>query len=339
MGIWSQQDEYAGLPVFRFDQERLDDDADDADGADENGAGENDAGENDAGEDGEEFEDLPAPGDVAWCVATAFDEAPWDDVWKLFLESVDTTEITTLMLGYWGADYDTDYTYPVPLLVAAAASFPKLRHLFLGEITAEESEISWINHGDITPIFGAFPNLERFDVRGAQGLTMEPVEHASLRVLRFESGGLPAPIVRAVGASDLPNLEHLDLWLGTDNYGGDATAADLAPVLSGERSPSLRHLGLEDAEIQDEIAEAVAGAPIVARLESLSLAMGTLTDRGAEALLAGQPLTHLRELDLHHHFLSEDMMARVRAALPGVEVDLDDRQKPDGEWFFIEVSE
>ncbi|MEV5826172.1 STM4015 family protein [Spirillospora sp. NPDC052242] len=314
MGIWDLQDEYAELPVFRFDQERLEGDA-------------------------EGLAELPAPGDVAWCVATAFDEAPWDDVWKLFRESVDTTEITTLMLGYWGADYDTDYTYPVPLLVEAAASLPKLRNLFLGEITAEEAEISWINHGDITPIFAAFPNLERFDVRGAQDLALQPVEHAALRTLRFESGGLPASIVRAVGASDLPNLEHLDLWLGTDNYGGDATAADLAPVLSGERLPALRHLGLEDAEIQDEVAEAVAGAPVVARLESLSLAMGVLTDRGAEALLSGQPLTHLRRLGLRHHFLSDPMMERVRAALPGVEVDLDDRQKPDGDWFFIEVSE
>ncbi|RSN61623.1 STM4015 family protein [Actinomadura sp. WAC 06369] len=314
MGIYDLRDEYAGSPVFRFDQSRLDEDA-------------------------EGLPELPAPGDAAWCVATEFDEEAWDEVWKLFRETVDTTGITTLMLGYWGAEYDSDYTYPVPLLVEAAASFPALRHLFIGEITAEESEISWIDHGDITPVFEAFPNLERLDVRGAEHLTMQPVAHAGLRTLRFESGGLPAAVVRAVGASDLPNLEHLDLWLGTASYGGDATPADLAPILSGERLPALRHLGLEDAEIQDDVAEAVAGAPVVARLESLSLAMGILTDRGAEALLAGQPLTHLQKLELRHHFLSEPMMERVRAALPDVTVGLDDRQKPDGEWFFIEVSE
>ncbi len=142
-----------------------------------------------------------------------------------------------------------------------------------------------------------------------------------------------------MGASELPNLEHLDLWLGEDNYGGDATVADLAPFLGGERLPALRHLGLEDSEIQDEIAAAVAGAPVVARLESLSLAMGILTDQGAEALLAGQPLTHLRKLDLHHHFLSDAMVARVKAALPGVEVDLDEQEKPDGDWHYIAVSE
>ena len=32
-------------------------------------------------------------------------------------------------------------------------------------------------------------------------------------------------------AAELPNLEHLELWLGTDSYGGDATVADLADLL------------------------------------------------------------------------------------------------------------
>ncbi|WP_368077460.1 hypothetical protein [Actinomadura sp. WMMB 499] len=184
------------------------------------------------------------------------------------------------------------------------------------------------------------PELECLEVRGGDGLVLEPVEHESLRVLRFESGGLPAGVVRAVGASELPNLVQLDLWLGDDVYGGDAAVTDLAPLLSGERLPSLRHLGLEDSVLQDEIAAAAAGAPVVARLETLSLAMGTLTDRGAEALLAGQPLTHLHELDLSYHYLSEPMMERLRAALPGVEVDLDGgRDEEDDGGFFVDVAE
>ncbi len=81
--------------------------------------------------------------------------------------------------------------------------------------------------------------------------------------------------------------------------------------------------------MQDETATALAGAPVVARLAGLSLAMGTLTDDGAAALLAGQPLTHLHALDLHHHFLSEATAQRVREALPGVAVDLDDPQEAE----------
>jgi hypothetical protein len=203
----------------------------------------------------------------------------------------------------------------------------------------EESEISWIEQSDITPLPTAFPNLERLEVRGGTGLGLQPLRSDTLKVLRFEAGGLPAGVVRAVGASDLPNLEHLEMWLGVDDYSGDATVADLAPVLSGERLPSLRHLGLCNSELQDEIAAAVAGAPVVAGLESLDLSMGVLTDEGAEALLSGQPLTHLKRLDLHHHFLGDEMVKRVRATLPGVDVDLGEHQRPRDEWRYVAVSE
>ncbi|MFD0891882.1 leucine-rich repeat domain-containing protein, partial [Streptosporangium algeriense] len=111
-------------------------------------------------------------------------------------------------------------------------------------------------------------------------------------------------------------------------------------ILSGERLPALRHLGLQDSEIQDEIPAAVASAPSLARLESLALSMGALSDEGAEALLSGQPLTHLKRLDLHHHYLTDPMVDRVRAALPGVEVDLSEQEEPDDdEWRYVAVSE
>lgn len=321
MGVYQHLEEYVGLPVATFNE---DTDVEETEEGDGRGAG---------------GEALPPAGEAAWFVGTSFDEEAFGDVFARFLRTIDTAEVTALIIGYWGAEYDSGAADPVALLTEAAASFPKLRALFLGDITGEESEISWIEHSDITPLFAAFPDLERFDVRGSQGLVLDPIKSDKLTVLRFESGGLPAGIVRAVGASELPHLERLDLWLGEENYGGDATVADLAPFLGGERLPALRHLGLEDSEIQDEIAAAVAGAPIVARLESLSLAMGVLTDQGAEALLAGQPLTHLRKLDLHHHFLSDAMVERVTAALPGVEVDLGDQEKPDGDWHYIAVSE
>ncbi|MFC7639817.1 hypothetical protein ACFQX6_01220 [Streptosporangium lutulentum] len=54
----------------------------------------------------------------------------------------------------------------------------------------------------------------------------------------------------------------------------------LEPILSGERLPTLKHLGLQDSEIQDEIASAVASAPVVARLESLSSPWACSATRG-----------------------------------------------------------
>ncbi|MFC4912626.1 STM4015 family protein [Actinomadura gamaensis] len=281
---------------------------------------------------------LPDAASVAWRVA--FDGTTrWHDALLALLDSVDAERITALVVGWWG--HDGEDRYPADVLVEVADRLPGLRALFFADVVVEENEISWIQHSDITPLLAAFPQLERFEVRGGDGLTLEPLASTSLRALRFESGGLPGEIVQAVVASDLPNLAHLDFWFGEENYnyGREFRVEDLAPLLSGERFPALRHLGLEDSELQDEIAAAVAGAPVVAQLESLSLAMGTLTDEGAEALLSGQPLTHLKRLDLHHHFLTDEMMRRVRDALPGTEVDLDEQQERDEDWLFVAVSE
>ncbi|CAK7283679.1 STM4015 family protein [Streptomyces misionensis] len=291
-------------------------------------------------------EPLPAAGDVAWrldCFTAG--DVPFPEVWQSFRERVNSADVRALVIGPWWEDEYIELGPVLELLLADAEDFPALRALFLADVVGEECEISWLELADVTPVLERFPLLEELGVRGGALLSLRPVRHESLRALRFESGGLPGQVVRAVGACELPALERLELWLGVAAYGGDATVADLAPILAGGAFPALRHLGLQDSELQDEIATAVASAPVVAQLESLSLSMGTLTDAGAEALLNGQPLTGLRRLDLHHHFVGEAMADRLRAALgpAGTEVDLSGRQVPrqwrDEEWRYVAVSE
>ncbi|MEV7785809.1 STM4015 family protein [Streptomyces sp. NPDC088106] len=270
---------------------------------------------------------LPDPGSVAWRIASdTYDpEEPWSEVFARFCEMIDTTRVRALIVGAWENAYETDSTAIIEALVAARHRLPALRALFLGDMESEECEISWIRQTDVTPLLAAFPGLEEFGVRGGNGLLFPALRHDSLRKLVVESGGLPVAVVRGVGASELPALEHLDLCLGTSEYGADSEAADLEPILSGARLPRLRHLALRNSEIQDEIAAVVASAPVVARLEVLDLSLGILGDDGATALLAGQPLTHLKKLDLHHNYLSEPLRQRIRETLEaeGVEVDLD----------------
>ncbi|MEV4353747.1 STM4015 family protein [Nonomuraea sp. NPDC049625] len=268
----------------------------------------------------------PEAGSAAWRLsAHAYDDDLPDHIaecFDWFFEHIDTSQVTAVVIGGWEEPYDGDSSHLVRRLADEAGRLPELRSLFLGAMSPEDCEISWITQSDITPLLEAYPKLERLEVRGGTGLRFSPVRHESLKVLRFETGGLPGEAVRGVGACDLPALEHLDMWFGVDTYGGDATVGDVAGTLGGERLPRLRHLGLQNSQIQDELAAAVASAPIVAGLETLSLAMGGLTDAGAEALLSGQPLTHLRRLDLSHHDIGPEMRARLTAALPGVDVDL-----------------
>ncbi|MFG1780348.1 STM4015 family protein [Micromonospora sp. NPDC049051] len=267
------------------------------------------------------------PSAVAWRLEVEdFDAEPEEfaGLVRALREQVPADAVRALVIGEWGEAYERPL--PVEALVEAAGEWTGLGAVFLADLTWEQCEISWLAHGDITGLLAAYPSLEVLWVRGAQGLRLEPVRHAGLRELRFESGGLPAEVVRAVGACELPALHRLDLWLGRQDYGGDASADDLAGVFSGAGLPALRHLAVCNAEIADAVAAAVATAPVVPRLEVLDLSMGTLTDEGAKALLAGQPLTHLTHLDLEHHYLSEDMAASVVAALPGVRVELSDPQ-------------
>ncbi|OQD56046.1 cytoplasmic protein [Streptomyces phaeoluteigriseus] len=294
-------------------------------------------------------DDLPEPDAFAWRISGGVYDAEeeWTQAFARFCEAVDTTRVRALIVGAWEEAYDSDPSSVVAALVAARERFPALRALFVGDMVVEECEISWINQTDLTPLLVAYPDLEEFGVRGGSGLRFPALEHRALRRLTMEAGGLPAEVVRGVGASDLPALEHLDLWLGTPDYGGDSEAADLEPILSGARLPRLRHLALRNSEMQDAVAAAVASAPVVARLEVLDLSMGILTDEGAAALLAGQPLTHLKKLDLHHHYLSEALQDRIRRTIEteGVEVDLDrddadEEQEDDGTvWRYVAVGE
>ncbi|MFI9629657.1 STM4015 family protein [Streptomyces sp. NPDC052042] len=258
------------------------------------------------------------------------DDKTWEEAFGTFLDTVDPAGVRALIIGQWGESYEETSSYPIGLVIAAADRLTSLEAVFVGDMTMEENEISWIEQSDVTALLDAFPGLLELGVRGGSELVFSPCKHARLRALTVETGGMPAGALRGILESELPALERLDLWLGVSAYGGDADVADLAALLAGSRFPKLTHLGLRNSELQNEIAVAVASAPVVAQLRVLDLSNGTLGDEGAAALLEGQPLTHLECLDLHHHFMTEAVERRVVQELEphGVRVDVSEREKP-----------
>ncbi|WP_406402250.1 STM4015 family protein [Streptomyces uncialis] len=292
--------------------------------------------------------ELPDPASVAWrIVVDSYDsEESWPEAFARFRGAVDIGRVRALVVGSWSDPYENGPQDVIETLCSVREEMPELRSLFLGDISSEECEISWIIQGSVAPLLEAFPQLTEFIVRGGTSLDFAPVRHESLRKLVIESGGLPREVVRGVAESDFPALECLDLWLGTAEYGGDAELSHLAPILAGTRLPALWALSLRNSQIQDEIAAATAMAPVVARLKVLDMSMGTLGNEGAAALLSGQPLTHLKVLDLNHNYLSEEMRDRLRKALEpaGVELDLDgddveEDDEDDEVWRYVAVSE
>jgi predicted DNA-binding WGR domain protein len=243
-----------------------------------------------------------------------------------FLADPAVSSLSAVVIGCWSHEGE-DSSEVVEALVAARDKLPNLRALFLGDIPYNEQEISWIVQSDITPLFDAYPQLEHYRARGGQGLDLGRIKHEHLKSLAIEASNLAAEVARAVGASSLPALEHLELWLGTSAYGADTTADDLKGILTGKGLPALRYLGLCNSEIADDIAKAVARAPVLGRLRVLDLSLGTLSDEGAKALLAAPGVSKLEKLDIHHHYVSQGTVEQLKGL--GIQVDADEPQEAD----------
>lgn len=277
---------------------------------------------------------------VIYRVTLTYDaELSFSELFARFTSNASVSETPGIIIGqFFGEAMEGDTGEVVRLLVSARDRLQALRGIFLPEVISEETEISWIRQSDLSPLFDAYPNLEHLRVRGSDGLAFGTgVRHEGLKSLIIETGGLPPAVLQQVASCQFPALEHLELWLGTSGYGGDGTVNDLKPFLDGGQYPKLKHLGLRDSEIADAVATELAKAPVLSKIETLDLSLGTLSDEGGEALLRSEPMRNLQAIDLHHHYLSNGMMARLRQTFRNVNVS--DQQKGDEDDRYVAVSE
>jgi hypothetical protein len=330
MGIYEHAREFAGLPVVDWDPDRP---IDNPDGA---------AQRLTLGERTAPRGCFPGGGLLARLLGAERPPPPTPvnaATFERFLADPAAGRVVAIVVARWeGEEFCSMPPDRVVEEIAAARDrLTSLRALFLPDVTAEECEISWMQQGDLSPLLSAYPQLEHLRVRGGTGLSFGAIRHEQLRSFVVETGGLPAATVREVAAADLPALEHLELWFGAANYGGDATVDDVRPILSGDRFPRLRWLGLRDCEFADDLARAVATSPLLRRIEVLDLSLGTLGDDGAAALIDSGALASLKKLDVHHHFCSEEMVRRLTSL--GTDVDASDPQEPDDEDRYVAVGE
>lgn len=264
------------------------------------------------------------------------------EIFELFLESPNVAETVAIVFGM-DAEGGSDTTQGgfIDRLEKDRVKLPKLRGVFLGDIIQEENEMSWIKQDDISRALRIFPNLEELRARGQDGLKFQACRHTGLKRLVIETGGMPKEVLHGIEGSAFPELVHLELWLGTDEYGFDGSIADVLPLLNPELFPKLRHLALGNSHLQNEVAAAVAGSPILNQLESLDLSLGVLTDEGAVPLLTSDRLGNLRKLNLHRNYLTKVMADRFLSL--GIEVDVGGQDQPD-QWndeahYYVAVGE
>jgi len=260
-------------------------------------------------------EGLVDPRKYAWRLGfNNEDDVVFDAQVEALLADPDLPEIESLVIGPWSGEMFEDSGPTLrEALLGASPRLTGLRGLFYGDITYESCEISWIRHSNLAPLVNTLPALEELVIRGGSGLRLSGLSSGTLRKLTLQAGGLSGDVVRDVVSANLPELEHLELWLGTRDYGSRSTVHDLQPLLSGKAFPKLTWLGLKNNEQADELAAAMATAPVTSMIKSLDMSMGTMGDEGGEALLRSPAIAALELLVVDENYLSTEMRERLTA--------------------------
>ncbi len=241
--------------------------------------------------------------------------------------------VRALRFGLADREVEANDWGPTLDAILAAPQAAQITELRFDDYSSDDNEISWTPFGDLTAIVG-LPALEVLHIRSGLGGTLGPLALPALRKYVRISGGLDPRELTDLADSTLPGLEFLELWLGTPAYQGDVTVADLAPILAGTVVPALRHLGLVNTMLTDELVPALARSALLPRLATLDLSRGTMTAQGAAALVAhAVAFRHLTAVDLDDNHLTPAEVERVCAALPQVHSasQRDEERAGDGE--------
>ncbi len=244
------------------------------------------------------------------------------------LADKDFPDLTELAIGCWGNPWEESCQEVIDGIVAEAGSFSHIEKLFFGDMDFEECEVSWIMQGDYSALWAAVPQLKELTIKGSTDLELGEICHENLESLTIICGGLPKSVMKSIQNAKLPNLKKLLLYIGIEDYGFDGNGDTVKELLEKSDFPKLDYLGIVDSEIQDELTEIVLGSKYMGQINVLDLSLGTLTDKGGELLLekmADWP--NIKKLDIHYHYLSNEMADKLKN-LP-MEVDVSEGNEED----------
>ncbi|NJO93913.1 MAG: HEAT repeat domain-containing protein [Hydrococcus sp. RM1_1_31] len=242
------------------------------------------------------------PVKIAYVLRNLWDEPYFLDKRDAILCDPQVANLEALVIGFGGFGIDD--------LVKVKKQLKNLEALFIGDLTSDKHQISWIYYKDLSPILKAYAALKFLQVRGNPQFS--PLRHSNLETLIVEAGVLSRHAVTQICSLELPALEHLELWLGTNQYGKTSSIDDLTPILFGDQYLNLIYLGLRNSEYSDDIASALIEASVMKVIKVLDLSMGTLTDKGAEALLKCPTIEQLDLLKVSHNYLSNHAIVKLK---------------------------
>jgi uncharacterized protein (TIGR02996 family) len=255
--------------------------------------------------------------------------------------------LRTLRIGVQRWEHGAD---DVPAILREAATHPfagHLRRLHVGDIS-QDIDLSHFAFGDLSGLSGWFPHLQELVLRGgdqswdrADSMEFGVLRLPRLRSLTFETCSMSERRLGGLVASELPSLERLEVWFGSERYHalGALGASTVAPLLDRQKFPKLSWLGLRNSEFTDAVGPFVWASSLAQQLEGLDLSMGVLSTTGAQTLAtlarveraatgALSTMPRLRVLDVSDNFLSPDDVAALVEAFAGVEVRSTSQKTP-----------
>lgn len=182
-------------------------------------------------------------------------------------------------------------------------------------------DISSTELGSIEKLYPLMPKLQHLSIEMGSMDFGKKLDLPELRSLEIVTGGLTADNLSAIRSGKFPHLEKLSLYIGeTDNdYGCDVQLDDIMSLLKKGDLKKVKHLGLANSSLADDIAAQLHTTPILAQLETLDLSHGTLGNAGAQAIVDhADAYKHLKTLDLTHHYISSELQAALKKIGPTV---------------------
>lgn len=243
-------------------------------------------------------------------------------------------ELEEVVIGQFTVGYDDEGNMDA-IIKGLVDNKEKLQHIksfYFGDMDYEECEVSWITQGNYSPLWEAFPNLEKLRIKGSNELSLGKLSHAKLSTLQLINGGLDKSVLAEIRDADLPALKDLIIYLGDDNYGANINKEEIVDFGNHAKLPALRELGLVNSYKQDELVAAILPTDLAKRCEVLNFSYGALTDQGVKEIIDVLPeLSELKEITIEHHYVEQKMQDKLMEAgsKQGVKVSFADEQKAD----------
>ncbi len=217
----------------------------------------------------------------------------------------------------WLPTYYLEQT-PADLVFETIGARPTLRVLRIESDVATQT-LSWTVGPDLAVLSRLYPDLVELWLHAGRYETTN-IALPRLRRLTLRTTNATIANIRAVVDAAWPELEHLELWFGSSGYNSGtpvASVLDQLAVLLDKPFPKLRSLSLSNGEETNELIALVLASPLLPQLTALALTDSTLTDPGAQLLLAHRAkLAHLSAIDLDQNYLTKEMLAELQRVLP-----------------------